>query len=172
MLKRANRDSRRDRRRAGFKWMGAILVLSIVILLPTAAWADDGPTQDEVNAVSRKLFCPVCENTPLDVCPTEACQQWRDVIQTRLVEGQSEQEILDYFAEMYGDSVLAQPPPRQWAAWALPVLFLVLGAAALVFWLRSWTKPVPIAAQVVTEEQIDGNQPHTERLERELTEWE
>jgi cytochrome c-type biogenesis protein CcmH/NrfF len=99
-----------------------------------------------------------------------------------LAEGQSEQEILDYFAEMYGDSVLAQPPPRQWAAWALPALILALGAAALIFWLRSWTRPIPVAtqavaaqavaAQAVAEEQVEEDQPHIERLERELAEWE
>ena len=27
------------------------------------------PSDDEVNAIARQLYCPVCENTPLDVCP-------------------------------------------------------------------------------------------------------
>jgi cytochrome c-type biogenesis protein CcmH len=66
-------------------------LLLLFLLVVSTASAQDGPTQDEVNAVARKLFCPVCENTPLDVCPTEACQQWRDVIRTKLMEGQSEE---------------------------------------------------------------------------------
>ena len=41
----------------------------------------------EVNAIASQLYCPVCESTPLDVCPTEACRQWRDVIRTMLTEG-------------------------------------------------------------------------------------
>ncbi len=65
-----------------------ILLFMVVLVLVPAVAADDGPSQDEVNAVARRLFCPVGENTPLDVCPTEACQQWRDVSRTKLVEGQ------------------------------------------------------------------------------------
>ncbi len=104
-------------RRFGTVVLALGLVFILAVLLAPSVAADDGPTQDDVNAVARQLFCPVCENTPLDVCPTEACEQWRDVIRTKLVEGQSEREILDYFALQYGDSVLAEPPPRQLAAW-------------------------------------------------------
>jgi cytochrome c-type biogenesis protein CcmH len=148
-----------------------LLLLLLLLLMVPAASAQEGPTQDEVNAVARKLFCPVCENTPLDVCPTEACQQWRDVIRTKLMEGQSEEEILDYFATMYGDSVLAQPPPRQLAAWLLPVVIVVAAVAALAYWLRSWTRPEVTAAPVTPEEVIEESDPYVERLERELSEW-
>jgi len=150
------------------------LLLIFLVLVPTVS-ADDGPSQDEVNAVARRLFCPVCENTPLDVCPTEACQQWRDVIRTKLVEGQSEQEILDYFAMMYGDSVLAEPPPRQLAAWLLPAVIFVAAVAAFVIWLRSSMRPVPVAPMAASEDQAQTvleSDPYIERLEKELAEWE
>jgi len=151
-----------------------LLLLICLVLVPTVS-ADDGPSQDEVNAVARRLFCPVCENTPLDVCPTEACQQWRDVIRTKLVEGQSEQEILDYFAMMYGDSVLAEPPPRQLAAWLLPAVIFVAAVAAFVIWLRSSMRPVPVAPMAASEDQAQTvleSDPYIERLEKELAEWE
>src|SRR5512139_417847 len=54
------------------------------------------PTDDEVNRIAKQLYCPVCESTPLDVCPTEACRQWRDLIRTMLAEGKSEAEIKQY----------------------------------------------------------------------------
>ena len=148
------------------------LCLLIAWYLVPTAWADTGPTQDEVNAVARKLFCPVCENTPLDVCPTEACQQWRDVIRTKLGEGQSESEILDYFAHLYGDSVLAEPPPRQWAAWALPVVIVLAAAVILAYWLRGWTRPVAVRPEATLEERPHSEDPYLERLEQELAEWE
>jgi cytochrome c-type biogenesis protein CcmH len=151
------------------KWFFPLLLL--LLLVVPAASAQDGPTQDEVNAVARKLFCPVCENTPLDVCPTEACQQWRDVIRTKLMEGQSEAEILDYFATMYGDGVLAQPPPRQLAAWLLPIVIVVVAVAALGYWLRSWTRPEPADIPVTPEDVVQETDPYLERLERELSEW-
>ena len=144
----------------------------MLLIVAPAAVADTGPTQDEVNAVARKLFCPVCENTPLDVCPTEACQQWRDVIRTQLAEGQSEQQVLDYFAEMYGDSVLAEPPPRQWVAWTLPVLIMLAAGALLVHWLRSWLRPAADPVQVAVEESASETDPYIAQLEKELAAWE
>jgi cytochrome c-type biogenesis protein CcmH len=137
--------------------------------------AQEGPTQDDVNAVARKLFCPVCENTPLDVCPTQACQNWRDEIRVALADGKSEQQILDDFARKYGDSVLAQPPARQWVAWVLPVVIFLSASVALVYWLRSWTRPVPV--RVETGEPGDSlgisqDDPYLQKLEKELSEWE
>ena len=147
-------------------------MVALFVLVPAVS-AQDGPTQDQVNAVARKLFCPVCENTPLDVCPTEACQQWRDVIRTKLIEGQTEGEILEYFAEMYGDSVLAQPPPRQVVAWLLPVVIVLAAVVALAFWLRSWTRPELAAAPLAEPDQepLEAD-PYLERIEKELAEWE
>ncbi len=146
-------------------------LLLLLLLVVPAVYAQDGPTQDEVNAVARKLFCPVCENTPLDVCPTEACEQWRDVIRTKLMDGQSEEEILDYFATMYGDSVLAQPPRRQVVAWLLPIVIVAAAVAALAYWLRSWTRPESAPVHVTAEDAVQETDPYVERLERELSEW-
>ena len=157
------------------KQISLLLALALLLLVPVA-YAQDGPSQDDVNAIARKLFCPVCENTPLDVCPTEACQQWRDVIRTKLVEGQTEAEILDYFAEMYGDSVLAQPPPRQVFAWVLPIVIIVVAVVALAIWLWTSTRSAPardtVAAVVANDEDSQDADPYVERIERELAEWE
>ncbi|MFO3796844.1 MAG: cytochrome c-type biogenesis protein CcmH [Anaerolineales bacterium] len=68
------------------------------------------PTDDEVNRIARQLYCPVCENTPLDVCPTEACRQWRELIRQMLAEGKSEEEIKQYFVEHYGARVRTAAP--------------------------------------------------------------
>jgi cytochrome c-type biogenesis protein CcmH len=151
-----------------------MLVVFSLVLVPSVV-AQDEPTQDDVNAIARKLFCPVCENTPLDVCPTQACQNWRDEIRVGLIEGSSEQEILDEFALKYGDSVLAQPPARQWAAWALPAAFVVVAFGALVYWLQSWMRPVPVSGATASPEDdpaVPQDDPYLQQLERELAEWE
>jgi hypothetical protein len=60
--------------------------------------------------VAKDMFCPVCENTPLDTCPTAACQDWRDEIRAQLALGKSDAEIQQYFVDRYGPSVLSAPP--------------------------------------------------------------
>ena len=87
------------------------------------------PSDDEINAVARQLYCPVCENIPLDVCPTQACAEWRDLIRMKLAEGWNSDQIRTYFVEQYGDRVLATPPPTgfNWLAYIIPPIAIALG---------------------------------------------
>jgi cytochrome c-type biogenesis protein CcmH len=96
------------------------------------------PSDDEVNAVAKDMFCPVCENIPLDVCPTTACQEWRVLIHQKLSEGWNEQQIKEYFAAQYGDRVLSEPPRRglNWLVYILPAVFFLAGVGVLVNVLR------------------------------------
>ena len=64
-----------------FRWFLLTLILALFITAPASAQdGGEGPTDDEVNAIAKRLYCPVCENVPLDVCPTQACAQWRELI--------------------------------------------------------------------------------------------
>jgi cytochrome c-type biogenesis protein CcmH len=118
-------------------------------LLTGVAFAQDStpPTDDEVNAVAHKLYCPVCESTPLDVCPTEACHDWRELIRTMLAEGKTEDEILKHFVDQYGAKVLAEPPKEgfYWLIYLLPPAVILAGAVVLFRSLKEWTKPKAVA---------------------------
>lgn len=126
------------------------------------------PTDDEVNRIAKQLYCPVCESTPLDVCPTEACRQWRDLIRTMLAEGKNETEIKQYFVEQYGARVLAEPPNRL-VAYLVPAIAILLGVLLLARGFQMWMKPSraqPDAANPLGEvEHVD---PYVARLEEEL----
>ncbi len=98
------------------------------------------PTDDEVNRIAKQLYCPVCESTPLDVCPTEACRQWRDLIRTMLADGKSEAEIKQYFVTQYGARVLAEPPNRL-VSYLVPAVAILLGAILLGRGFQMWMKP-------------------------------
>jgi cytochrome c-type biogenesis protein CcmH len=122
----------------------SILILTLG-LLPTArvsAQTPEPPSDDDVNAIARELFCPICENTPLDVCPTEACRDWRDLIRQMLVEGRNEEEIKQFFVENYGARVLGAPPAEgiNWLAYILPPVAFVIGAVLLFQAFRTWKK--------------------------------
>ncbi|MFN2293577.1 MAG: cytochrome c-type biogenesis protein CcmH, partial [Candidatus Promineifilaceae bacterium] len=57
-----------------------VLALSAISVLAQDDSQDRTVTDDEVNEVARDVYCPVCENTPLDVCQTQACADWRELI--------------------------------------------------------------------------------------------
>jgi cytochrome c-type biogenesis protein CcmH len=114
---------------------------------PTPVISDEGVISDDaVNAIASQMFCPVCENVPLDVCPTQACHQWRETIRQMLAEGKTEAEIKAQFVQRYGDRVLAAPPPTgfNWLVYIVPPVVILAGALALIRVLRRWrVAPVP-----------------------------
>jgi len=119
----------------------SFLVLEIIFLPIGYVFAqEETPSDDEVNQIAQQLYCPVCENVPLDECMTEACQQWRDLIRQQLADGRTEQEIKDYFVAQYGDKVLGEPP-RQGLNWALYLLPPVIILGAIVLLLRKFRNP-------------------------------
>lgn len=118
------------------------LLLLVIFGTTTQAFAQgEEPTDDEVNRIAKQLYCPVCESTPLDVCPTEACRQWRDLIREMLMEGKSEAEIKEHFVAQYGARVLNEPPNRL-ASYAVPVIAFLLGALMLFRGFKMWIKPI------------------------------
>jgi cytochrome c-type biogenesis protein CcmH len=124
------------------------------------------PSDDEVNAVAGKLFCPVCENIPLDVCGTQACIQWRELIREQLAQGRTSVEIQQYFVERYGEQVLAEPPMRGFNGmiYWLPILMFLVGAGLLIRTLR--TRRLKL---VIPETESDNEiAPYVERMEAEL----
>jgi cytochrome c-type biogenesis protein CcmH len=107
------------------------------------------PSDDQVNAIAKQMFCPVCESTPLDVCPTEACKQWRELIRLKLSEGWSEQQIKDYFVEQYGVRVLAEPPRQgfNWLFYVVPPVLLLAGVVILYRAFTSMRQTAPLESE-------------------------
>ncbi|NWG06682.1 MAG: cytochrome c-type biogenesis protein CcmH [Chloroflexi bacterium] len=125
------------------KAQNTLLIAALLALFGTLTVSAQGPapTDDEVNAIAKQLFCPVCESTPLDVCPTEACRQWRELIREMLADGKSEAEIKQYFVEHFGAQVLNEPP-NKFASYAVPVAAFLIGAFLLFRGFQMWLKPV------------------------------
>lgn len=153
----------------------ALLVVGLMLTTFTMiAFAQDKtPTDDDVNAIAKQLYCPVCENTPLDVCPTEACHQWRELIRQMLAEGKTEQEIKDYFVANYGARVLSEPPRTgfNWLVYIIPPVLILAGAVFLFNAFRAWTKPKSAEAGAGQEKEASTSSSEDEyikRLEEEL----
>lgn len=145
-----------------------ITVLVLLMSAGTTAAQDDGPTDDEVNAIAKELYCPVCENVPLDVCPTDACENWREEIRQRLAEGWSEGQIKQYFVDQHGYQVLSSPPPEglNLLVYILPPAAFLLGAVALYLAVRRWREAYKLESSHT--QSVDDIDPYVARLEEEL----
>jgi cytochrome c-type biogenesis protein CcmH len=160
----------------GFKRKLILVLLILLASLFTVAVAyaqgtgPAFPTDDDVLSIAKKLYCPVCPNTPLDVCETQACQDWRAQIRDQLTKGWTEDQIIDYFVNQYGERVLAEPQRTGFTSlvWLLPVIAVLLGVWVAYEILKSWRSkepavtPSPVRPQVAPEVMA--------RIEKELQE--
>jgi len=126
------------------------------------------PSADEVNSIAENMFCPVCENIPLDVCGTEACEMWREEIADLLMLGFSDDEIYEYFYERHGDMVLATPPLKgfNWLMYIIPAVALIVGTVFLFRYLKNTTKQT--AAEEIEEKPDEIEDTYLDKLEEEL----
>lgn len=156
--------------------MLVLLVVLASLFTAAVAYAQAGgpgyPTDNDVNEVAKKLYCPVCPNTPLDVCETQACKDWRAQIKDELSQGWTEQQVIDYFVAQYGERVLAEPQRKGFTSlvWLLPVIGALIGLWVVYEVLRGWRKKQP--APSVTPAPAGNSVPPEvlQRIERELRE--
>ena len=108
-------------------WLLLIVTL-LVTLAPLSALAQT-PTPNEIDAIAKELWCPLCNGVRLDNCELQACIQMREVIAQRLTAGESREQIKDYFAQQYGDVVLGTPSREGFnlVVWVFPILAAVGG---------------------------------------------
>jgi cytochrome c-type biogenesis protein CcmH len=162
-------------RRLTLRIVPSLILMAVAaagIFIENARAQQPTPSDDDVNAVAKQLFCPVCENIPLDVCPTQACAQWRDLIREKLTLGWDEKQIKEYFVNQYGDRVLAEPPLRgfNWLVYVLPPVFFAAGIFILYRVYRTNRKPelsTSISAKPANP-GVEGNDPYIARMEDEL----
>lgn len=111
-------------------------IWSYVLLVSPAPESLD----QRVHDVASQLKCPVCQGESVADSPSTISQQMRAVIRQQLQQGQSEQQIIQYFVSRYGNSILWAPPKQGFTilAWIIPIAILLSGALLLVLVLRGW----------------------------------
>ncbi len=165
----------------------SLLLVLAAIALAAAVWTTTGllgarhQTLDQrVQVVASQLKCPVCQNESVASSPNWMAQQMRNTIRQQLQEGKSEQQIIEYFRQRYGDSIVWTP---QWQgvgmlAWLVPIALLLLGLLLVYFTVRDW-QALAVVATTQREEQEDEEeqawddeelQRYRRQLEQELAE--
>lgn len=112
----------------------ALLALA---LLPGLATADDALEQ-RVNALAAELRCVVCQNQSLADSQAELAKDMKQQVHEQLAAGRSEQQVVDFLVQRYGDFVRYRPAvqPNTLLLWTGPLLGLIGGALVLARRLR------------------------------------
>jgi cytochrome c-type biogenesis protein CcmH len=145
--------------------MWLLLVALLLVVSPVLA-QEDIVTDDQVNAIAQKLYCPVCENIPLDACGTAACDDWRNEIRLQLESGMTEDQIINDFVTRFGDRVVGTPQDPTLRALSLVTPYLFIAAGVIVgvsFVLRHRSR-----STVVAPADVGTSSPYYDQLQKDL----
>ncbi len=85
--------------------------------------------QERYDHLLHELRCLVCQNQTVAESPADLSNDLRVEVKEMLERGATDQEILDFMSDRYGDFVLYNPPvkPRTYLLWIGPFLLLIGG---------------------------------------------
>ncbi len=107
----------------------------LLLILPAVASAatPDEQLSPEALSIANSLNCPVCQGESVRDSNSQLSHDIRQLIQQKLDQGQTRQQIMDYFVSRYGVTILRQPPKQGFslALWWIPVVAIVAGGLIL-----------------------------------------
>lgn len=131
------------------RWPWLVLVALVAGAVAVASLGDPGPrtTAERARAVSEAIKCPTCQGQSVADSSAPAARAIRTEIARRIEAGQTDEEIRDYIAGIYGEENLLTPPRDGVAGlvWFLPVAGLVGAVGGLVMVFRRWRVPDDVA---------------------------
>jgi len=112
--------------------MAVVAIIAGLVLLFVSPSKPSG-VEAQAREIEQQLVCPVCPNQVLAGSDNEIAKDMRALIRKKLTEGESSEQIVQYFVDRYGTSVLAAPPKRglDLTVWLAPAFALVVGGAIL-----------------------------------------
>jgi cytochrome c-type biogenesis protein CcmH len=124
-------------------WLPWVAMAAVVIgVLIAAHESGSDSAAARTDRIASRLKCPDCLALSVADSDTDAARAIRTEVRSRVDAGQSDGQILRYFADTFGDQILLRPESSGLGAlvWALPVAVVVLGAAGLGLAVRRWRR--------------------------------
>ena len=91
------------------------------------------PAQEaRAQALGRELRCMVCQNQSIEDSDADLARDLRRIVREQVGAGRSNEQVMRFLHERYGDFVLLRPPVNAATAilWAMPAI--ALGGGALM----------------------------------------
>lgn len=115
---------------------------------------DDPRLEERARDISAGLRCMVCQNQSIDDSDAELARDLRVLVRDRLVAGDSNDQVVAYVVDRYGEFVLLRPrlSARNAVLWATPIVILLLGGTAAIAFARRQSRST-IGAELTDDEQ-------------------
>jgi len=110
----------------------ALMARPAFAVLPSEMLKDPA-LEARAQALSKDIRCQVCQNEDIDDSAAPLAADMRRLIREKILAGRTDQQILDFLVQRYGDNVLMRPPiePKTWLLWFGPAALLAVTAAGI-----------------------------------------
>ncbi|WP_417680177.1 cytochrome c-type biogenesis protein [Roseibium sp.] len=119
------------------------LMLLVALIGPALAVApdeilDDPALETRARALSAHLRCMVCQNQSIDDSDAPLAKDLRILLRERLVAGDTDEEVIDYLVDRYGEFVLLKPrfALHNLILWAAAPVALIAGVIGIFLAVR------------------------------------
>lgn len=155
----------------------AAIAFAVAISFPPGARAAEIRTT--VQEVNNAIMSPACPGKILAACPSAEGAQLRELVRRKVEAGETLEQIVQYFVEVYGPEVLPVPPPKGFnlTAWLMPFMALFAGLGVVVVLVRAWSataarkKEERVANRANAQPSGGAEDDLEKRLQRELEEF-
>ena len=100
---------------------------------------EDPELEARYRALVQEIRCLVCQNQTIADSNAFLAADLRREIREMMAQGATDDEIVQFLVERYGDFVLYRPPlkPATWALWGAPAFLLAVGLVVFARVLRA-----------------------------------
>lgn len=119
----------------------ALMLVFLALFFASFTLGQETQLEQRVFEIARDLRCPVCTSESVADSNADIAIEMREIIQEKLIAGESEQQINAFFQERYGDWIMLEPPKRgvHLFVWLLPAVVALVGVTTLIILIRNWT---------------------------------
>ena len=154
---------RRQCIRASAALLFAALFLHLGLLVSGAESIDE-----QTVTIAKQLKCPVCQNVPVAYSQSQLASEMRLVIREKLAQGETEESIIQYFVDRYGEDVLLEPRREGFSLllWvsALGVVLCSAVVVGIVLWNWSQSRQASTAAAATPDTSPESSASGLEQL--------
>ena len=117
-----------------------------ILLLATPGWAvepdeilPDAELEKRARDISQNLRCLVCQNESIDESTASLARDLRLLVRERLKQGETDQEVVAFVVDRYGEFVLLRPQANgiNLILWALAPMALLFSMAFSGAYIRN-----------------------------------
>ncbi len=119
-------------------------LFALTLVAASCTRRSDVPALEQhATELNKAIMCPICPGESIDQAQNTLALQMRGIVRDKLADGETDEQIKQFFVERYGPSVLLEPPRRGFSltAWVVPPLAVAGGIVLFLLALRIMKRP-------------------------------